>query len=130
MRSIRFFPNLTILVLLVALLAIPTPTADFVQDPSFRLMNVERRLDQLQIRVDYVERAQQAQSLNTTAANATQPLVMELQRQQNSMAEQLVLMQRQMLELQKTIDRLSEKVSGQEKKPEEKPKPKPATGKP
>ena len=106
------------------------PTLAQGPDQTFRLINIERRLDQLQIRVDYVERAQQAQSLNTTAANATPPLVMELQRQQNSMAEQLVLMQRQMLELQKTIDRLSEKVSGQEKKPEEKPKPKPATGKP
>lgn len=130
MRSNRFFTNLLILVSLVALLAITTPTADYAQDPSFRLMNVERRLDQLQIRVDYVERAQQAQSLNTTAANATPPLVLELQRQQLSMAEQLVTMQRQMLEMQKTIDRLSEKGSGQEKKPEEKPKPKSPNGKP
>ncbi len=130
MHSFRIFANLMIIVFVIALLAITTPTADFAQDPSFRLMNVERRLDQLQIRIDYVERAQQAQSLNTTAANATPPLVIELQRQQLSMAEQLVLMQRQMLELQKTIDRLSDKSAGQEKKPEEKPKPKPPSGKP
>lgn len=130
MRSIRIFANLTIIVFVVALLAITTPTADYAQDPSFRLMNVERRLDQLQIRIDYVERAQQAQSLNTTAANATPPLVMELQRQQLSMAEQLVLMQRQMLEMQKTIDRLSDKSGGQEKKAEDKPKPKSSSGKP
>lgn len=130
MRSNRFFTNLLILVSLIALLAITTPTADYAQDPSFRLMNVERRLDQLQIRVDYVERAQQAQSLNTTAANATPPLVLELQRQQLSLADQLVTMQRQMLEMQKTIDRLSDKSGGLEKKLEEKPKPKSATGKP
>lgn len=129
MRSIRFSANLTILVLLVALLAITTPTADFTQDPNFRLMNVERRLDQLQMRIDFVERAQQAQSINATG-NMTPAVVLELQRQQISMAEQMVLMQKQMLELQKTIDRLSEKAGGQEKKPEEKPKPKSLNGRP
>lgn len=130
MRSIRFSTNLTIIVLLIALLAITTPTADYSQDPNFRLMNVERRLDQLQMRIDFVERAQQAQSLNSTSASMTPAAVLELQRQQIGMGEQMVLMQRQMLEMQKTIDRLSEKSSGQEKKPEEKPKPKTTTGKP
>lgn len=130
MRSIRFSANLTIIVLLLALLAITTPTADLVQDPNFRLMNVERRLDQLQMRIDFVERAQQTQSLNTTSANMTPAAVLELQRMQISMGEQMVLMQRQMLEMQKTIDRLSERTGGQEKKPEEKSKPKSSLGKP
>lgn len=130
MRSISFFTNLVIIVSALALLAITTPTADLAQDPNFRLMNVERRLDQLQMRIDFVERAQQAQSLNATSANMTPAVVLELQRQQISMGEQMVLMQRQMLEMQKTIDRLSERTSGQEKKPEEKPKPKSLSGKP
>lgn len=117
MRSISFFTNLVIIVSALALLAITTPTADLAQDPNFRLMNVERRLDQLQMRIDFVERAQQAQSLNATSANMTPAAVLELQRQQISMGEQMVLMQRQMLEMQKTIDRLSERTSGQEKKP-------------
>lgn len=131
MRSIRFSTNLTIVVSLLASLAITTPTADIsLQDPNFRLMNVERRLDQLQMRVDFVERAQQAQSLNSTGANMTPAAVLELQRQQISMGEQMVLMQRQMLEMQKTIDKLSERTGGQEKKPEEKPKPKSLSGKP
>lgn len=131
MRSIRFSTNLTIVVSLLASLAITTPTADIsLQDPNFRLMNVERRLDQLQMRVDFVERAQQAQSLNSTSTNMTPAAVLELQRQQISMGEQMVLMQRQMLEMQKTIDRLSERTGGQEKKPEEKPKPKSLSGKP
>ncbi|MBS1788364.1 MAG: hypothetical protein JST85_11620 [Acidobacteria bacterium] len=130
MRSIRFFTNLTILVLLLAVLAITTPTADYAQDPNFRLMNVERRLDQLQMRIDFVERAQQALSLNATGNQMTPAAVLELQRQQLSMADQMVTMQKQMLEMQKAIDRLSEKVGGQERKPEEKPKPKSPSGKP
>lgn len=130
MRSISFFTNLVIIVSALALLAITTPTADLAQDPNFRLMNVERRLDQLQMRIDFVERAQQAQSLNATSASMTPAAILELQRQQISMGEQMVLMQRQMLEMQKTIDRLSERTSGQEKKPEEKPKPKSLSGKP
>lgn len=130
MRATRVSTNLIIVVMLIALLAITTPTADLSQDPNFRLMNVERRLDQLQMRIDFVERAQQAQSLNVTSASMTPAAVLELQRQQISMGEQMVLMQRQMLEMQKTIDRLSEKVGGQEKKPEEKPKPKSLSGKP
>lgn len=129
MRSIRIFTNLAILVLVVALLAIKTPTADYTQDPNFRLMNVERRVDQLQMRIEFVERAQQAQSINATG-NMTPAAVLELQRQQISMAEQMVLMQKQMLELQKTLDRLSEKSGGQEKKPDEKPKPRSLNGKP
>ena len=130
MRSLRFFSNLMILVLLLAVLAITTPTADYAQDPNFRLMNVERRLDQLQMRIDFVERAQQAMSLNATGNQMTPAAVLELQRQQISMADQMVTMQKQMLGMQKEIDRLSEKVGGHEKKPEEKPKPKSLSGKP
>ncbi|MEK7830282.1 MAG: hypothetical protein AAB401_04305, partial [Acidobacteriota bacterium] len=71
MRSIRFSTNLTIVFLLLASLAIATPTADYSQDSNYRLMNVERKLDQLQMRIDFVERAQQAQSLNATGASMT-----------------------------------------------------------
>lgn len=130
MRSFRFSTSLMILVLLVAVLAIKTPTADLSQDPNFRFLNIERRLDQLQFRVDALDRIQQTQSLNATSANITPAAVLELQRQQISLAEQAITMQRQLLEMQKTIDRLSEKPGGQEKKPEEKPKPKSTTGRP
>ncbi|MBL8189393.1 MAG: hypothetical protein JNK38_15395 [Acidobacteria bacterium] len=127
MRSIRFSANLAILLLLSALLATTTHSS---QDPNYRLMTVERRLDQLQYRVDALERFQQTQSLNATSANITPAAVLELQRQQISLAEQAITMQKQMLEMQKTIDRLSEKLGGQEKKSEEKPKPKSMSGKP
>jgi TolA-binding protein len=127
MRSIRFSANLIIILLLTVLLATPTHSS---QDLNYRLMTIERRLDQLQYRVDAMERFQQTQSLNATSANITPAAVLELQRQQISLAEQAVTMQKQMLEMQKTIDRLSEKLGGQEKKPEEKPKPRSLNGKP
>lgn len=130
MRSIRFSANLTIILLLTALLATTTTTADSSQDPNFRLMNVERRLDQLQTRIDFIERAQQTQSLNSASANITPAAVLELQRQQISLAEQVITMQKQMLEMQKTIDRLSGRSNIEEKKPEEKPKPRSLNGKP
>mgnify|MGYP002784121011 FL=1 len=130
MRSFRFSTSLILLSLLVAVLATKTPTADLSQDLNYRLMTIERRLDQLQYRVDAMERFQQTQSLNATSANITPASVLELQRQQISLAEQAVTMQKQMLEMQKTIDRLSEKLGGQEKKPEEKPKPRSLNSKP
>lgn len=126
---------LIISVLLLALFAIPTQTADTSQDQTFRLSNIERRLDQLQIRIDYIERSQQTQSLNSASSNATTQSILELQRQQLSLAEQLVTMQRQMLELKKEIDRLSERSMPERKeeskeKSENKPKPKTSTAKP
>ena len=140
MRSIRSSFKLSHFVgigFLLALIAIPTRTADQTQDQTFRLINVERRLDQLQTRIDFVERAQQTQAMNNSGSNVTTQAVLELQRQNLSLAEQLVTLQQKMLDMQKTIDRLSERSaqaerSGQEKKdkPEEKPKPKAATGKP
>lgn len=99
------------------------------QDPTFRLLNVERRLDQLQTRVDFVERAVQNQSSQTaTGSSFANQAVLDLQRQQLSLAEQLVTMQRQMLEMQKTIDRLTERE--RDAKPKETPKPKTTPSKP
>jgi len=130
MRSIRYPLNITIVILLLASLIPPTPTAGQGQDLTFRLMNIERRLDQLQPRVDFLERAQQSSTINQSS-NMTTTAVLDLQRQQLSLAEQILTMQRQMLEMQKKIDRLTPTPTPQEKKekPEEKPKPKP-TAKP
>jgi len=99
------FPVITALLLII--FAIPTRTADQTQDQTFRLLNIERRLDQLQVKVDYLERMQQTQSLNTTTTDRSQLAVQELQRQQLSLAEQVVTMQKQMLILKKEIDRLA-----------------------
>src|SRR5262245_36147762 len=91
--------------LLVLIFTITTPTGDFTQDINFRLLNIERRLDQLQQRVDFIERNLQNQSMSRPAeSNIPSPTLLEIQRQQISQAEQLVLLQRKMLELQKSID--------------------------
>ncbi len=103
------------------------------QDPTFRLMTLERRVDQLQQRLDFVERNQQNQSLNTgNARNYNNELLLEIQRQQLSLAQQNVELQQRMLEMQKTIDRLSEQHQKETApaKPEESAKPKPTPRKP
>jgi uncharacterized protein HemX len=135
MRSIGYSLKLAAAILLLASFAVTTPTTGQGQDQSFRLINIERRLDQLQTRIDYLERTQQSQSLAGAGSSATTASILELQRQQLSLAEQVVTMQRKMLEMQKAIDRLTEQNRPPEKpekkdKPEEKPKPKASTGKP
>ncbi len=109
-----------------------TSTADHNQDQSFRLMNIERRLDQLQSRVDFIERAQQNQAMqaNTATSNRTTEAVLELQRQNLSLAEQMVQMQKRMLDMQKAIDRISEREGNPEKKEKSEPKTKAPASKP
>lgn len=112
------------LVLLVLLWLLPPGRLEAAQDVTFRLMNIERRLDQLQIRVDSLERAYQSQTMtSTTGAQSNAQLLIELQRQQLSLAEQQVFMQRQMLDLQKRIDQMREKPA-EEAKPKTESKPK------
>jgi len=111
--------------LLLAGLTPATATSNNAQDPAFRLMNIERKLDQLQIRVDAVERAFQTQALsNTGSSNVSTQALLELQRQQLSLGEQLVTMQRQMLELKKEIDRQTSRENDQGKDAEKKDEPK------
>jgi hypothetical protein len=132
MRSIGYSLKLAVAILLLAPFVVTPQTAGQGQDPTFRLINIERRLDQLQTRVDYLDRAQQTQSLSGSGSSATTASILELQRQNLSLAEQLVTMQRQMLEMQRAIDRLAEQNRPPEKKErtEEKPKPKASIGKP
>src|SRR5262245_15504317 len=108
------------LVLLLASLAPATTTGNNAQDQSFRLMNIERKLDQLQIRVDTIERAYQNQAINNSGSSnastqAQTQALLDLQRQQLSLAGQLVTMQKQMLELKKEIDRLASRENDQGK---------------
>jgi hypothetical protein len=111
--------------LLSAGLTPATVTSNGAQDLNFRLMNIERRLDQLQIRVDTVERAFQTQALsNTGSSNVSTQALLELQTQQLSLAQQLVGMQKQMLELRKEIDRQASRENDQGKDAEKKDEPK------
>jgi len=140
LKSLKGAAIFAAIALLLVSLAPATTTGNNAQDLTFRLMNIERRLDQLQNRVEIIERAFQSQAISNTGSSnssgvSTQALL-ELQRQQISLAEQLVTMQRRMLELQKAIDRQASRENEQgkdaEKKdaPKQESKPKPATKKP
>jgi hypothetical protein len=121
LKSLKSAVTFAVIVLLSVSLAPATTTGNNAQDLTFRLMNIERRLDQLQIRIDSVERTFQNQALNNTGSSnvATQALL-ELQRRQLSLGEQILTMQRQMLELKKEIDRLASRDIDQGKDAEKK----------
>jgi hypothetical protein len=115
---------LAAIVLLLLSLAPATTTGNNAQDLTFRLMNIERKLDQLQIRVDAVERAFQSRALSDTgSSNASTQAILELQQRQLSLAEQFLTMQKQMLELKKEIDRQASRGNDQGKDAEKKDAP-------
>ena len=89
------------------------------QNIELRISTMERRIDQLQNRVDTVEREQRMQTFSNSTRPAVAPeTVQELQRQYLSLAEQMVQLQRRMLEVQKALD-------AKQEKPQETPKRKP-----
>ncbi|MGH9752985.1 MAG: hypothetical protein ACREA2_09390 [Blastocatellia bacterium] len=125
LQSLKSAAIFVAVVLLLASLAPATTTGNNAQDLTFRLMNIERKLDQLQLRVDTIERAFQSQALsNTGSSNASTQALLNLQQQQLLLAEQLVTMQRQMLELKKEIDRQALRESNQGKDTEKQDAPK------
>jgi hypothetical protein len=80
------------------------------------MATLERRIDQLQNRVDTVEREQRMQTLSSSTRPAVTPeTVQELQRQYLGLTEQVVVLQRHMLEVQKAL--------AAKEKPQEKRKP-------
>ena len=93
-------------------------SASSTQNLEFRMATLERRIDQLQNRVDTVEREQRMQALSSSTRPAVTPeTVQELQRQYLGLTEQVVLLQRHMLEVQKAL--------AAKEKPQETPKRKP-----
>jgi hypothetical protein len=132
-RSARVF---LIITALLSLLSITTPTGDLAQDINFRLVNIERRIDQVQQRVDFIERTLQNQSFNRTSdANASTTAVLEMQQRQLSLADQVLMLERRMLEMQKTIDRMragdqdTKETKETKETPKSETKPKPPQGK-
>jgi hypothetical protein len=125
-RSARVFLSITALLLL---LSVTTPTGDLTQDVNFRLLNIERRIDQMQQRVDSIERALQSQAFNnnrtTTDPTIATTAILDLQRKQISLSEQVLLLEKRMLEMQKTIDRQREGNPETKETPKGEPKPKP-----
>lgn len=122
-----------VIVMVIAIVSSTRP-GSASQDPTYRLMNLERRVDQFQTRLDMVERAQQNQAMNarSSATDAATATVLELQRMNLSLGEQVVFLQKQMLEMQKQIDRLSlpEKKTEAKEPLKEDAKPKPRAARP
>jgi hypothetical protein len=124
LKPLKSAATFAAIVLLSVSLAPAPATSNTAQDLTFRLMNIERRLDQMQIRVDAIERAFQNQALsNTGSSNVSNQALLELQRLQLSISEQLVTMQKQMLELKKEIDRQALRENDQKKDAEKKDAP-------
>jgi hypothetical protein len=124
LKPIKSAATFAAIILLLVSLAPAPATSNNAQDLNFRLINIERRLDQLQIRVDAIERAFQNQALsNTGSSNVSNQALLELQRLQLSISEQLVTMQKQMLELKKEIDRQALRDNDQKKDAEKKDEP-------
>lgn len=72
-----------------------------------RISTIERRLDQIQSRVDAVEREQRMASMSgSSRSDVSQATVLELQRQQNNISQEMILMQQKMIEINKTLDAL------------------------
>ena len=131
-------PRLALAMTALALLAIPALPARGVpwaetsrasearhqQDLTFRLINLERLVESLQVRIDILERTTRAMpSVNQVDSAAHTPASLEIQRQILSLAEQQILMQTQLLELRKTLDRLSEKPPATGSRPSQQPPP-------
>jgi hypothetical protein len=112
-------------ILLSVSLSPATATSNNAQDLTFRLMNIERKLDTLQLRVDGVERVVQNQAIsNTGSSNASTQAMIELQQQQLLMGQQLLAMQKQMLELKKEVELQALRGTDQGKDAEKKDEPK------
>lgn len=91
------------------------------QDLTFRLINLERQVESLQARVDFLERmARNPLPGDSIGASANAQTMIEIQRQMLSLAEQQLLMQSQLLELKKMIDQQSK----QDEPPATRPAPK------
>jgi hypothetical protein len=124
LKPIKSASKFAAIVLLLVSLSPATTTGNNAQDQTFRLMNIERRLDQMQIRIDAIERAFQNQAVNNPgSSNVMTQALLELQRTQLSISEQLVTMQKQMLELKKEIDRQASRENDQKKDAEKKDAP-------
>jgi hypothetical protein len=113
------------IVLLSVSLSPATATSNNTQDLTFRLMNIERKLDTLQLRIDGIERTVQNQAINNTgSSNASTQALLELQQQQLLMGQQMLAVQKQMLDLKKEIELQALRRTDQGKDAEKKDEPK------
>jgi len=113
-----------------AMFAMPTTVATTQPDLTFRLSTIERRIEQMQIRLDSLERDFRGSSIR--GSDRPEALA-DLKQQYLGLSEQVSLMQIQLVEARRAIDRLNaaeprddktkEKNKEQPKTNEEKKKP-------
>lgn len=89
------------------------------QDVTFRMLNLERRCDQLQQRVDSLERLLQNQAM-AGVADPNRELTLDMQRQQLSFQQQMLAAQQLQLELKKALDQQALRLQELEKRAPEK----------
>ena len=90
------------------------------QDVTFRMLNLERRCDQLQQRVDSLERQIQNQAI-AGVVDPNRELILDMQRQQLSFQQQMLAAQQIQLELKKALDQQAVRLQELEKRGNEKP---------
>ncbi|MCW5967746.1 MAG: hypothetical protein KIT57_04470 [Blastocatellales bacterium] len=106
----KYAPFYAASLLLAALAPAALRPESAVQNLEFRLMAIERRLDQLQSRVDVVESQQRMSGLQSSNPPvALTESVLELQSRQLSQEQQIIGLQQHLLALRKQIDTLAEK---------------------
>jgi hypothetical protein len=139
MPNVKGLRGVAVCLALAAVVILARPVTNFSQEQNFRIMNLERRLDQLQHRLDAMERLQRGQAIASPSPSVSPEALLEVQRQQLAQAEQVVLLQQRVLQLQKMVDQLAAAGSRQEKgekpaekneKPEGEKKPKPPPRRP
>jgi hypothetical protein len=88
-------------------------------DPTFRLSTIERRIDQMQSRLDLLEREVRSSS----APGPRSESFSELRLQYQGLSEQVSFMQMQLIEARKAIDKLNDaEFRRNEAKEQQKPK--------
>ena len=109
-RPWRQFIPLLLILLLALTLPVSQPATFAQQDLTFRLINLEREVETLRTRVDFLERmVRNTTPADPLALSSSNQSMVEIQRQLLALAEQQIIMQTQMLELRKAVDELREK---------------------
>lgn len=109
-RPRRQFIPLLLILLLALTLPVSQPATFAQQDLTFRLINLEREVETLRTRVDFLERmVRNTTPADPLALSSSNQSMVEIQRQMLALAEQQIIMQTQMLELRKAVDELREK---------------------
>ncbi len=109
-RPRRQFIPLLLILLLALTLPVSQPATFAQQDLTFRLINLEREVETLRTRVDFLERmVRNTTPADPLALSSSNQSMVEIQRQLLALAEQQIIMQTQMLELRKAVDELREK---------------------